>query len=57
MAEEKFVSTVSSDNFDAALTGGLAFARGEWFSPEQKAAFMEKVVEALPVYAGEVEDV
>ena len=56
MAEEKFISTVSSADFDAALTGGLAFSRGEWASDEQKVAFMEKVVEALPVYAGEVED-
>lgn len=52
-----FKSAVSSDFFDAALLGGLAFSRGEFVSEEQKAAFMEEVVAALPTYKGEVEPV
>ena len=57
MADQKFVSTVPSGDFDAALLGGLAFARGEFVSPEQQAAFVENLLAALPTYNGEVEDV
>lgn len=56
MADEKFISGVPSADFDTALNGGLAFARGSFVSEAQKSAFMEEVVAALPTYNGEVED-
>lgn len=56
MEDEKFISGMSSADFDTALNGGLAFANGGFVSDEQKASFMEEVVAALPTYNGEVED-
>ena len=57
MAEEKFVSQISSADFDSALTGGLKYARGEFVSDAQKTALVDAIIEALPTYHGEVEDV
>ena len=55
---DTFISKHSSIDFDEALDGGLSFARGEFLSPEQMAAFIAAgnlaTKDELGVYINEV---
>lgn len=41
-----FFSNVISEEFDKALNGGLAFAKGEFVSDEQKEAVIKQIADA-----------